>query len=874
MRNLTSFFHRNRRYDDISVSIHEHIHERADELVDEGMSREEAEQTARREFGNVTLIQEHSREVWQWRALEPLLRNLRFSWRMLLRNPGITLTVLLTLALGVGANTAIFTVDYATMLAPMPYPQSGQLMMVWSKIQTYHNVVSAGDYTDWKNQNKTFESLNAFTGGAFNMATAEQPDKVNAHIVTPGFYKMMGLPMLLGRGFLPEEGQPGRDHVVILINKYWKRLGSNPHIVGTTLKLNGEPYTVVGVLPAGQNDRQDSDIAVPLAFKPEQLNHDFHWLFVMGRLKPGVTQKQAQADLDAVTAHIAQVYPKSDKGWGAFVEPLRNDFTPKEEIRTLWMLLGAVAFILLIACVNVANLLLARSMARQKEMAVRSSLGASSGRIFGQLLTESLMLAVAGGVLGVGVGYAMLRGLIVVMPQGTLPSEADLSLNIPILLFTLGATTLAGLLFGCIPAWYSSRVDPAEALKEGGRAGAGVGHNRLRRALVIGEFALALALLAGAGLAIHSFWNLTRVDLGVRTDHILTFSLPVPESRPKDPAKITAYYRQMLGAIGAVPGVESVSAETGTPLEGDGFGMPFTIAGGQAYSDPSQRPGAGFGMVTPDYFKTFGIRLVKGRMFSDQDTATSVKVAMVNEEFVKRFLNGKDPLTQRVVVEQLIPGVQTLGPPVEWQIVGVFHDVRNDLREQRGEIEIPFWQIPWPSAGIGVRTTGDPAAMTKSIAAAVHSVDPVIALDTPRTMEQVHDDVLAGDRFTLLLFATFAVIALLLAAVGIYGVMTFSVEQRSHEIALRMALGATRGRVVALVVREGLTLAAIGLGVGLIGAYFIGRGLQSSLYGVKALDFSAFLGVGLVLMAAAVLACYLPALRAASTEPMRVLRTE
>jgi predicted permease len=302
--------------------------------------------------------------------------------------------------------------------------------------------------------------------------------------------------------------------------------------------------------------------------------------------------------------------------------------------------------------------------------------------------------------------------------------------------------------------------------------------------------------------------------------------------------------------------------------------MQFTIAGGQAYSDPSQRPGANFGMVSPDYFKTFGIRLVKGRTFNDQDTATTTKVAMVNEEFVKRFLNGKDPLTQRVMVEQLIPGVQTLGPPIEWQIVGVFHDVRNNLREQRGEIEIPFWQIPWPSAGIGVRTAEDPAAMTKSIAAAVHSVDPVIAMDTPRTMEQVRDDVLSGDRFMLLLFATFAAIALLLAAVGIYGVMMYSVEQRSHEIALRMALGATRTRVVGLIMREGLLLAAIGLGVGLIGAYFIGRGLKSILFGVSALDVSAFLAVGAVLMGAAMLACYLPAIRAASTEPMKVLRTE
>lgn len=802
-----------------------------------------------------------------------LLRYIRFSWRMLLRNPGISLTILLTLALGVGANTAIFTVDYATMLQPLQYPQPDQLMMVWSKIKTYHNSTAAGDYLDWKRENTTFQDMNAWSGGTFNMATADQPDKVDGRYVTPGFLKMLGLPMFMGRYFLPEEGQPGHDHEVILTHKRWMRMGSNPHILGQTIKLDDLPYTIVGVLPPGLNDRQ-GDIVVPLSFKPQQINHDFHWLLVMGRLKPGVTQQQGQADMNAVTEHIAKVYPNSDTGWGAWVEPLRNDFMPQEEIRVLWMLLGAVAFVLLIACVNVANLLLARSMARQKEMAVRASLGASAGTIFSQLLTESLMLAIAGGALGLGVGYAMLRGLIAVMPLGTLSSEADLSLNIPILLFTLGATMLAGLLFGCVPAWYASRTDPAEALKEGGRTGTGVGRNRLRRGLVIAEFALALALLAGAGLAIHSFWNLTRIDLGVETDHALTFNLGVPDTRSANPATIISYYRRMLASISAVPGVKSASAATGTPLLGTGFGMPFTIAGGQTYSDPSQRPDANFGMVTPDFFKTFGIRLVRGRTFTDQDTANSVKVAMVNEEFVKRFLNGKDPLQQRVVVEELIPGEQTLGPPVEWQIVGVFHNIRDNLREPRAEIEIPFWQIPWPSASIGVRTSGDPATMIKAVAAAVHSVDPLIALDTPLTMQQVRDDKLAGSRFTLILFGTFAAIALLLAAVGIYGVMTFSVEQRSHEIALRMALGATRGRVVGLIVREGLTLAAVGLAVGLIGAYFIGHTMQSGLYGVSAMDFSAFLAVGFVLMASALLACYIPAIRAASTEPMQVLRTE
>jgi putative ABC transport system permease protein len=711
--------------------------------------------------------------------MQTLLQNLRFSLRMLWKSKALTMTVLLTVALGIGANTAIFTVDYATLLAPLPYPQPDQLVMVWSKIQTYHNGVSAGDYLDWKQQSSAFQDLNAWTGDSFNIATKDQPLLVPGSLTTPGFSKMMGSPFMLGRDFLPEEGQVGKDHEVILTHKLWMKLGSNPKVLGTSVMLNSEPYTVVGVFGPGTADRANSQLAVPLAFKPEQVNHDFHWLTVMGRLKPGVTIKQAQADMDTVTAHIAIAYPKSNKGWGAFVEPLKNDFMPSERILTLWLLLGAVAFVLLIACVNVANLLLARSISRQKEMAIRSSLGATQKIIFTQVLTESMLLAIGGGVLGVGVGWALLRGLVAAMPPFTLPDEADLSLNIPILLFTLAATTLAGVLFGCIPAWHASKTDPAQILKEGGGTGTGTGRKRLRRSLVVGEFALALSLLAGAGLAIHSFVNMTQVELGVRTDHILTFYLPVPESRPKDPPKIVAYYRQMLDSIRSVPGVSQVTAMTGLPLEGAGFGMPFTLAGDAEYNDPSQRPNTSFGMATPDFLSTFGIKLLKGRTFTEQDTAAAVKVAIVNEEFARQYLKGKDPLQQRVMVEELIPGVTKLGAPIAWQIVGVYHTVRRPgARQDRPEMYVPFWQIPWPSAGIAVRTAEDPATMLSSIAAAVHRVDSQIALGEPKTMEQVRSETLADDRYTVVLFATFAVIALLLAALGIYGVMAFSVAQR------------------------------------------------------------------------------------------------
>ena len=807
--------------------------------------------------------------------MQTLLKNLRFSLRLLGRNPGLTITVLLTVALGIGANTAIFTVDYATLLAPLPFPHPDQLVMVWSSIQGNRNGVAAGDFTDWKQQNTVFSDLNAFSGTSFNIATKDQPQYLQASLATSGLLQMQGEPLFLGRYFLPEEGQAGHEHVAILTHKLWLKLGADRKIIGTTLRLDNQPYTVVGVQAPGDADRGQNQLTVPLVFKPEQLNHDFHWLLVMGRMKPGVTLQQARQNMDAVTAHIAQVYPRSDKGWGAKVEPLHNDFLPPERIQMLWLLLGAVGFVLLIACVNVANLLLARGMARQKELAVRSALGAARSTIFGQLLTESLLLTLAGGLLGIGVGYAMLQGLIAVMPQGTLPNEADLRLNIPILLFTLAATTLAGLLAGSAPAWYASRIDPGETMKEGGRTGMTAGKHQLRRLLVIGEFALAVALLAGAGLAVHSFWNLTRVDLGVRTDHVLTFSLPVPDARSKDPARISAYYRDILTHIGAVPGVSHATVMTGYPLYGAGFGMPFTIAGGPSYADPSQRPGAGFGMVTPDYLATLGAHLIKGRSFNEQDTADSVKVVMVNESFAKKYFQGKDPFRQRVVVEQLIPGVQKLGPPVEWQIVGIYQDVHAaDQHRRLEEMLVPFWQIPWPQATVSVRTAENPAAMQTSIAAAVHAVDPQIALAEPKTLDQIRDESLASERFTLLLFGTFAAVALFLATLGIYGVVAFSVAQRSHEIAIRMALGATRSRVVALVLREGSVLAAIGLGLGLIGAYFVGRAMQSMLFGVRALDFAAFASVALILLAAALLACYLPARRAASIEPMRVLRTE
>jgi predicted permease len=806
-----------------------------------------------------------------------LWRDIRFGFRLWRKNYGFALVAALTLALGIGGTTAIFSVIYATLFEPMPYLNPGQLVVLWSKIQGGRNVVSAGDFQDWQRENTTFEALVSSSGASFNLARpGSQPEMVDGTRSTYGFFdKFFGERPWMGRYFLPDEMQAGKDHVVILTHRMWEHMGSNPNIIGTQLRLDGEPYTVVGVRPPGAPDRMAGDVFAPMTFKPEQLNHDFHWLLVFGRLKPGISVSQAQADMNVAAHRIAQDNPKSNKGWDISVEPLHNDFLPPNAKKSIWMLMAAVGFILLIACVNVANLLLARSTTRQREVAVRAALGASRRQVFAQFLSESLVLAFIGGVLGTALGLGMIKIFMTAMPQYTLPSEADVRLSLPVLLFTILLTMISGVIFGCAPAWQASKLDLNETLKEGGRSASGSVRNGLRRTLVILEFALALTLLASAGIAVHGFWKLARVNPGFEADHLLTFSLPVPDKKFSGSEQMIAFYRQVLEKVESLPGVTRAEVGEGMPLQGTSFGMPFNIAGKPA-SDPSTRPDAGFSMVTPGYFQTFGIQMARGRSFTEQDAAGSVPVAVVNETFADRFLKGADPLTQRVVVEQLIPGVTKLGPPIEWQIVGVYRNVHNGglSSDDFPEIDVPFWQSPWPSAQMAVRTTGDPALTTKSIAAAVHSVDPELALANVKTMDQIESDSMVGDRFGTLLFGTFAAVALLLAAVGIYGVIAFVVAQRTHEIGLRIALGATQKQIVRLVLKEGIVLDAIGLAVGLLGACLAGRAMRGMWYGVGAIDFGAFTAVAVILFTAALLACYIPARRAAKVDPMVALRYE
>ncbi len=808
--------------------------------------------------------------------MRTLLQDTRYGLRLFLKQPGFTTVAVLALAIGIAANTAIFSVVHATLLAPLPFPEPDQLVMVWSRIRNNRNGVSAGDFVEWRRQATVFQGLNAWTGRNLNVATEDQPERIQARALTPGWLSMVGYDFELGRNFMEEEGIPGRDRVIILTNRYWKqRFNADRDIIGKTIRIDGQASEVVGVLAPGPADRLQDMAFVPLAFTPEQLNHDFHWILVMGRLKPDVTMEQANANMVAVAQRLAEQFPSSNTGWSASVEPLQNNFLSASTITGLWLLLGAVGFVLLIACANVANLLLARGASRQRELAVRGALGASRGVIVRQFLTESVLLAAVGGVVGVALAAGLLKAIMALMPEYTLPSEADVRLSLPVLAFTVFASMLSGVLFGSAPAWQGARTNINSALKDTGRSVVG-GRHRLQRALVVVEFGLALTLLAGGGLALNGLVGISRVDLGFRPEQVLTFQLPVPQGRLKGVEETTAFYNDLLSRMQAAPGVVSVSISTGMPVRGTGFGMPFTLAGRPPVADRSQRQGAGFNMVTPDYFKTLGIPITRGRAFTEHDRPGSPPVAIVNQAFVDRYLADVDPLAQRVIVEQLIPGETRLGPPIEWQVVGVYGDVKNAGPRNDGfpEIDVPFAQSPWPTTVGAVRAAGDPLTLTRTLASVVREKDPDLPLAQVRTMEDLVHRSFANDRFNTVLFGSFALIALILAAVGINGVMSFVVSQRTHEIGLRMALGAGRGHVLGQVLRQGLVTALLGTILGSVGAYYVGRTMQGLVFGTGTVSWTTFVAVAATLVTTAVLACLIPAARAAYVDPLVALREE
>jgi len=805
------------------------------------------------------------------------LRDARFGLRLLRRNPGFTAVAVITLALGISATTAIFSVVYGTFFAPLPYRQADRLVMVWEQFGGDRESVSAGNFVEWRRRATAFSDLNAWGGRSVNVAAADRPENVLAGVATPGFLAMMGYgyPLALGRTFTEEEGIVGRDKVVVLTYRIWlERFAGDRGIVGRPVRLDGEPYTVVGVLGEGPADHQQNKVWLPLAFTPEQLESGNHWLNVMGRLKDGVSIAEANASMVALGATIERERPSPEPGWTVSVEAFRNNFVRDSTKQGLWLLLGTVGFLLLIACANVANLLLARGSARQRELAVRTSMGATRGAVVRQLLTESLVVSLAGGVLGAVLSSVLLDAIVALMPPYTLPSETTIELSVPVLLFALAVCAVAGVLAGCAPAWQASRASLSETMKEGGRSVSG-GRHGLRRTLVVVEFALALTLLSGGGMAVHALIRMMNSELGFRPERVLTFALPVSRGRLTTTGEIETFYRQLLDGATALPGVVSASVSTGMPVSGVRFGQGLEIVG-RPVAGSAQRFGAGVNMATPAYFETFGITMRRGRAFSERDRAGSVPVAIVNETFVKRYLPGLDPLAQRVLMAPFRIGPGPAPAPIEWQIVGVYGEVANTTpgREPSPQFDVPFWQVPWPRATMAIRTSGDAAGAQAGIAEILGRLDPDLPMADVRTMEQVVSQSLAADRFYTVFFGAFAAVALLLAAVGIYGVMSFVVAQRTHEIGLRMALGAGRGQVLAQVLREGMTTALVGIGVGAAGAYFVGQTMEGMLYGIEATDPVVFVMVALTLLGAALVACLVPARRAASIDPMVAMRHE
>lgn len=807
-------------------------------------------------------------------------QDLRYAFRQLRKSPGFTLVAVLTLALGIGPNVAMFTVIYGIYLAPVPYPNADQMVAVWTKINDQRIPSAADDYLQYASQSKSFQYLCFLSWSPATLTDGDPSEEpVVGNPVTPGFFsKYFERRMYMGRDFLPEEATIGRDHVMTIGYRLWKEhFHGDPGILGKQVSVNGQPYTVVGVEPPGHSDRQKPNFRVPVVLNPAGHNPQYGDIF--GRLKPGVTIAEAQAELDVINRRLSTTHPTGDNNrWSVSVESTRNAWLDKSVARNLWLLLAAVSFVLLIACVNVANLLLGRGKVRTREIAVRSAIGASRRHVFVQLLTESLVLASLGCLVGIGLAWALVK-LVVALDPGMLQqvTEAVFEINTPVLLFAVGLTTVAAILFGCAPAWRASHLNLTETLNEGAQSIMGGRRARAQALLVITEFALAITLLSGAGMAMHSFWKLATVDLGFNPDHILTTGVGVADLKNGNVQQVATNARQVLDQLRAIPGVQDVALTTGLPLSGAAT-FPFELAGHPA--DENVRTVADLESVTPSFFSTFRIQVVRGRLFAETDTSGSTPVAVVNEAFVRRFLAGTDPLSHRLVISQLIPspkipGALIDGAKVERQIVGVFRDVRNNPKitdEAMPEICVPYWQMPWPYVGVGVRTALNSGQMTQSVRAEL-----VTSGHNPSRIEvlqQTIDAQLKGQRFGMVLFACFAGLALLLATVGIYGVMAFAVTQRRHEIGLRIALGANPEQVQRMVLRDGLSLSLVGLTIGFAGVAILGKLMRSTLYGVDAFDVPSVLLVALVLIVAAVVASYIPAHRASAVDPMVALRYE
>ena len=806
--------------------------------------------------------------------MDSFLKDIRYGVRSLMKRPTLTIIAVITLAIGIGANSAIFSVVNGLLINPLAFPELDRVVAIWETQLSrgvVRNEASMANYLDWRSQNKTFEQMGLYRWWSASLTGLDTPERIQGFLVTANFLDVLGVKPVLGRGFAAEENQPGKDSVAILTHGLWqRRFGSDPGIVNKTITLSGVNCTVIGVMPEGFNYPAGVEVLAPLAITPESArSRQSHSYYVVGRLKQGVSLDQAQADLATIASRLEKEYAESNTGWSTVVYPVVED-TVRLYKPAVLTLMAAVGFVLLIVCANVANLMLARAAGRQKEMALRAALGAGRWRLVRQLLTESVMLALIGGAVGVLIAYwgvDLLRTLNPGRAAQFTPGWDRIGVDPAVLAFNLGLSFFSGLLFGLAPAWQISKTDLNQTLKEGGRQ-TSTGSHRLRGLLVISEVAISLMLLVSAGLLMRTFLVLLKTEPGFNPRNVMTMRLSLQGTKYKDDAQQSAFYQELLRRIQSLPGVESAAAVNYLPLGGSNSSDSFLVEG-----IPDPPPGQEFigryRNCTPDYFRTMGIQVLKGRAFTDQDRPGSPPVIIVNETMAQKYWPGADPIGKRVRFNAPLSKAPWM------QVVGVVQDVKHNLQTPvTADYYLPHAQDSWSSMVLVARTKGDPLSVASDMRQQVWALDKDQPVYDVRTMEEVRAFSVSLYSFSAGSLGVFAAIALLLAAIGIYGVMSYAVMQRTQEIGIRMALGARAADVLKLVVKNGMLLALLGIAAGLAGAFALTRLLRSLLFGITPTDALTFGVVTFGLLLIALLACYIPARRATKVDPLVALRYE
>lgn len=864
---------------DIDREMRLHLEMQVEANINAGMSPTEAREKAMRSFGNLNRAVDAAYDVKGGGFFETLAQDIRYGVRMLAKHKAFTSIAVITLALGIGANTAIFSVVNELLLSPLPYRDAERIVTVWevSPGGRRQNTTSRANFRAWREQNTSFQHIAAFSDQRLNLTDTGEPEELSVQLVTPEFFKILGVDPIQGRTFLPEDDKGGQSPVAVLSYALWqRRFGGQSSLVGQPITLNGVKFTVIGVMPPNfqfhikhrSGTGRPAELWTILSMGPG-VNERGRFLGSVARLKDGVNVEQAVADLRTIHARLSDEVPQYNKNYTAEALPLREQFFGNVR-RPLWLMLGAVGFVLLIACANVANLLLSLAASREKEIAVRAALGARRTRIVRQLLTESLLLALLGSVLGLGFAWLGIKALVAISPRD-LVSLQTVGLNLTVLAWTLGVSVLTGIIFGLAPALHISRLNLNDSLKEGGKSEAGhaSGSRRLRNALVVSEIALAVVLLASAGLLIRSFVRLQQVDRGFTTDNVLTMVIRLPEARyPEDP-QLVQFFSQALERVRQLPGVREAGMVNFLPLYGGlGSNTAFKILG-QPEPPPGQAPGTDVRVADSGYFGTMGIPLLRGRNFSDAEQREAKQVILINEALARKHFPNQDPIGQRL-------DVAMFAEPTPAEIIGIVGNVRYDslTDEAPPAVYFPHPDLAYPFMTLVLRTDGDPAAIAPAVQREIRALDPNQPVSDVRTMNQVMSEWVARSRFNTLLLGLFAGLATLLSAVGIFGVMNYSVALRTRELGLRLAVGAQPRQVLLLVLKQGLVLTVVGVVLGLAAAFALTRLLSGLLFGVAAVDITTFTTISLLLVVVSLLACYLPARRAMRIDPLSALRYE